>query len=169
MRTKDFSAQLTPQQVTRFWAYVQRGAACWVWQRSRARSGYGQFSVNRDGVSITWTVHRLAYELTYGAIPQGLFVLHRCDNRACCNPTHLFIGTQADNVRDMVAKKRGAGRGGRNTNTKLTPADVLTIRARYTAGRTGNGAALASEFGVSRQLIWQIATKKLWGEMQEAH
>jgi hypothetical protein len=88
-----------------FWSRVDRTAGesgCWLWSGSLGTGGYGlcghQKRVKRS--------HRIAWELTHGPIPDGMVVCHRCDNPPCCNPAHLFLGTLADNVRDMVAKGR---------------------------------------------------------------
>lgn len=87
----------------RFWANVKRGNSdeCWEWQRSTS-DGYGHMTYEKRYI----IAHRAAYEFTYGAIPDGLFVLHRCDNRRCCNPDHLWLGTNRDNVLDSVSKGR---------------------------------------------------------------
>ena len=79
---------------------VQEPDACWEWQGTRFPSGYGHFSHNRYA-------HRLVWELTYGPVPKGAGVCHTCDNPPCCNPDHLFLGTQKDNVADMLHKGRG--------------------------------------------------------------
>lgn len=105
-----------PQSITppipihsdRFWSKVDRtGTGCWLWLASLTGAGYGQFWLNgrREGA------HRVAWELTYGPIPDGLLVCHDCpdgDNPRCVNPAHLFLGTTKDNADDMVAKGRGA-------------------------------------------------------------
>ncbi len=104
--------------------------------------------------------HRVSYKLHKGQIPHGMNVLHKCDVTYCVNPDHLFVGTQADNVRDMDAKGRrksvpilGAGNG----NSKLTD-DVA--KAIYDDPRSQRKVAEA--FGVSQRLVWNIKHKKTW-------
>lgn len=82
---------------------------CWNWKLSKDSFGYGRLKVQlgaRDKFRFS-SVHRYSYEVFTGEIPAGMNVLHKCDNRACCNPIHLFIGSQQDNMRDMHAKGRG--------------------------------------------------------------
>lgn len=89
----------------RFWARVDRSSApeaCWPWTTRVGRFGYGRLSVDRRQVH----AHRVAFELSGGSIPDGFYVLHRCDNPPCCNPAHLFVGTHADNMRDRHQKGR---------------------------------------------------------------
>lgn len=132
----------------RFWAAVKKASPdeCWEWQKSTVPAGYGQIQHNGKNR----TAHRVSWELHHGEIPEGMHVLHRCDNRACVNPSHLFLGTHLDNVRDMVKK-------GRN-NRKLTPAQVREIRSI-----TGKPhVEIAKQFGVSRSLIGQIRQGTAW-------
>jgi hypothetical protein len=108
--------------------------------------------------------HRRAWELARGPIPEGMSVLHRCDNRICVEPTHLFLGDAADNMRDMAAKGRAAGsrrRGERHPMVKLSDEQVRTIRARCVRhGRYGNSRWLAEEFGVSLTTVQNIVVGK---------
>lgn len=88
--------------------YVETGAAtdCWLWIGSTDPGGYGRAKLSINGKREVESSHRLAWRHHHGDIPVGGCVLHRCDNRRCCNPGHLFLGTQADNVNDMIAKGR---------------------------------------------------------------
>ena len=77
---------------------------CWTWTRATNKAGYGKIG-SGEGAG-TLATHRVSWELTNGPVPDGLFVLHRCDNPPCCNPAHLFLGTSRDNTLDMIAKGR---------------------------------------------------------------
>jgi hypothetical protein len=146
---------------TRLWSRTERlDSGCLVWTGYRGPLGYGEMGDGRKSVR----VHRVAYELTYGPIPEGMFVCHRCDNPPCVEPTHLFLGTPKDNVDDMVAKGREA-RGAMLPHTRLTEAQVAEIRQRYVprfgppkrGGRRSNAAELAEEYGVGVTYIRNIA------------
>lgn len=148
---------------TRFWAKVDRRGgpgACWPWMASRNGWGYGDFKNGRRG----HRAHRLAWELTHGPIPDGLFVCHRCDVPACCNPAHLFLGTPLDNVRDMDAKgrdRRIGPLGERAGAAVLTAPQVRAIRARYDGGDT-NISRLARDYGVHRRTIQRVVRHQRW-------
>jgi len=141
---------------------VTQPTACWEWNGRRRATGYGVF----DGKG----AHRFSYTVHVGPIPDGLHVLHRCDNPPCVNPDHLWLGTQADNMRDMREKGRdnrtARSRGEAHHAAKLTAGQVADIRARFIAGinasRRGNSAALAEAFGVTQATIQNIARRKAW-------
>jgi hypothetical protein len=130
----------------RFWAKVAIGDGCWEWEGARER-GYGLFWA--DGRLVR--AHRWAWEERNGLVPAGMLVLHRCDNRPCVNPEHLFLGTNADNNRDMQEKGRHPGR-------KLTPADVEAVYGLLAAGQ--RRAAIAARFGVHPSAISRIASRQ---------
>lgn len=91
----------------RFWDKTDRRGRCWLWLAARDRKGYGKFGVGTLGHDRrVESAHRVAWELTRGPIPGGMYVLHHCDNPWCVNPDHLWLGTRADNAADMVAKGR---------------------------------------------------------------
>lgn len=127
------------------------------------KTGYGAFRVNGETVR----AHRVAWELTHGPIANGLCVLHRCDNRRCCNPEHLFLGTYADNYADMAEKGRQSRhsrpRGTQHGNAKLNPEAVRAIRVSYAANsRYGALMALARKYGVSLKTIDNVVKRTVW-------
>lgn len=90
----------------RFWAKVAKSDSCWNWTGSLAGSGYGYLHIGDKVERKPRTAHRVSWEIHNGPIPEGLWVLHKCDNRKCVNPEHLFIGDRVDNMRDCAAKGR---------------------------------------------------------------
>jgi hypothetical protein len=142
---------------TRFMEKVEKTSSCWEWTAGKDPYGYGRFY---DGKHVG--AHRVAWELFKGPIPQGLCVLHHCDNPSCVNPDHLFLGTRVDNARDRDRKNR-TSRGERNGKAKLTKKQVLEIRARIASGETRR--SVAKDFNICRQTIDNIANKKVWGHV----
>ncbi len=146
----------------RFWECVVQRDGCWGWAGSKDQNGYGKIGEGgRGGRDLL--AHRVSWELSHGPIPNGLCVLHRCDNPECVNPLHLFLGTQTDNNADMHAKGRGSGGrfyGSAHPNAKLDEAAVREIRqARAEGARL---ATLAKRFGVLESTISHIARGKGW-------
>jgi hypothetical protein len=141
----------------RFWAKVQKSDGCWLWQASVRWDGYGQF---RLSTHVLEKAHRVAWLLVRGPIPDGKAVCHRCDDPACVRPDHLFLGTQAENIADMVAKGRGA-RGAMLPVSRLNPEAVRSIRERYAMGGV-EYQDLARLFGVSRRTIGDAVQRRTW-------
>jgi hypothetical protein len=137
---------------------VQKGNGCWEWLGGRQSGGYGTFTAYpRRSVK----AHRFAYELAVGPIPPGLYVCHRCDNRGCVNPAHLFLGTHQDNMDDRTRKGRGWNPSGEaNPRAKLTYARADQIRRRRREGLKLR--ELEAEFGLSRATIDRVVAGKAW-------
>jgi len=124
---------------------------CWVWRNARR---YGKIEVNYKTVS----VHRLAYEHWNGPIPEGMYVCHVCDNKACVNPAHLYLGTAADNAADAAAKGFYDHKPGEENNgAKLTTEQVLAIRADMRTQKV-----IATAYGVDPSTISHIKRRKRW-------
>lgn len=132
---------------------TESGCICWTGRRNRG--GYGQIRVGKRLIS----AHRVAWELANGEVPDGLGVLHRCDVRNCINTEHHFLGTHADNMADMVAKKRHQF-GERHHWALLSNADAITISERLSSGAAVS--ALASEYNVSRGVVHSIQRGISW-------
>jgi hypothetical protein len=120
------------------------------------KQGYGRISINDKH----YGVHRVSYELTYGPIPKGMIICHTCDNPACCNPLHLFLGNIADNNNDRDMKNRQV-RGFLNGRSKLTSNDIVTIRKLYD-GKTHTYKSLGIKYGVSTHTIYSIIQRITW-------
>ena len=151
----------------RFWEKVQtaRDGECWTWKGGGNEKGYGLFYFNGR----TKGAHRVSWILTNGEIPNGMQVLHRCDNPSCVNPSHLFLGTAKDNTADAIAKGRypqitapgiNRARGERNGQCKLTADEVKSIREI-----SGTRAQLAIKFNVSESTIGNIKRRRKWAHI----
>lgn len=159
-----------PDTINRFWQKVNKTDNCWLWTASKRHKGYGAFVwADDEGRIIQGRAHRFAWIILVGAIPRGMMVLHKCDNPACVNPAHLFLGTNQDNVNDMMRKGRHVNggtyrpgnyeRGERHRNAKLTTVQVLAIRQDaemlpYTQ--------LAAKYNLTVGHIHRIVTRKAW-------
>jgi hypothetical protein len=148
----------------RFWSKVdQRGIdECWPWMAGRHGQGYGMFYLapkNRKA-------HRIAWEFARSPIPPGMCVCHACDHPWCCNPAHLFLGTQADNVHDMCSKHRlVAPRGEQQNSAKLTDQIVREARVLYAAGGV-TLQELGHRYGVTKAVMHKAVKRIYWGHVQ---
>ena len=124
---------------------------CWVWLRDSMKSGYGRVVYRGK----PWMAHRVSYEIANGSIPSGHYVCHHCDNPCCVNPSHLFVGTQQDNMRDAQQKNRRSV-GEQHPNSKLTTRDVSEIRDELASGM--RQVDIAAAHGVRQSIISEIKT-----------
>jgi hypothetical protein len=141
-----------------FEARVEKDEAtgCWNWKLARDRDGYGLYGRKTGG---SGRAHRGAWEAVSGPIAKGLSACHRCDNPSCINPAHLFLGTQADNIRDKVEKGRTA-KGSSNGAAKFSEHDVSIIKMLLELGV--RQCRLVSLYGVSRSIICDISRGRRW-------
>lgn len=159
---------LDDKAADRFEGHIKIGAddECWPWLLSGV-DGYGQFCMRRPGYKkyYPYRAHRVAYTLWVGDIPPGMLVCHTCDNKACCNPNHLFLGTHADNSKDRDEKGRakpGHVPGEKNGRSKLTSEDVMTIRAERAKSIPTPFKVLAGRYPASEQAIKMAAYRITW-------
>lgn len=131
---------------------------CWLWEGCRV-GGYGTIYYNKKNRY----VHRLAYEVFKGEIPEGLYVCHTCDVRHCVNPEHLFLGTPKENTKD-AAKKGRMPRGARHHNSKLDANRVREIRKRHLAGESQR--ALAKEYKVASTIVHYLVHNRTWDHIK---
>jgi hypothetical protein len=163
----------------RFWSKVNKTSACWEWTGSVRPDGYGQ--INVEGRPLV--AHRVAWQLEIGAIPEGMYICHHCDNRKCVRVDHLFTGTHTDNMADAAAKGRMPGTvdasklprgddhytrrmpelratGERNGHAKLTWGQVDSIRAMRRDGALLKD--ICREFGLGKGHVSEICNGKKW-------
>jgi hypothetical protein len=135
---------------------------CWEYNRCRTKLGYGRIF---DGERVV-SAHRYSWIAHFGPIPDGLVVCHKCDNPPCCNPEHLFIGTRADNSRDMHRKGRSAGGqkhpplGESHHSSKLTRSLVVSAREWFDSGVSRR--EISERLGVGRSAVDRIINRKIW-------
>lgn len=130
---------------------------CWEYKEYRNQDGYGVITGDGDRKLLT---HRVAFMSKNGKIPDGMRILHKCDNPPCCNPSHLILGTQADNIKDMHDKGRAVALNGeKHHKSKLKEQDVITIRKEY---GVKDRFQLSKEYGVHHNTIMWIVQRKTW-------
>ncbi len=177
---------LTESDKSRFWEKVDKSGKCWIWNAARFHNGYGTFSLHTK----TTLAHRVSFLIANGSIPNGMCVLHKCDVKNCVRPSHLFIGTMADNMRDRDMKGRQA-KGDRNGlrlhpesrpyglrnghytkpectprgvnagNAKLTDEKVEALRLEYRAGGISQDK-LAAKYGICQSVTSGIILRQRW-------
>ncbi len=150
------SAKENAHQESDFDRLTELSDGCWNWKGTTREDGYGEFFI----AGKRYRAHRYAYERAYGAIAEGLFICHRCDNRACVRPDHLFCGTQLDNMQDMSAKGRHGGpnlRGEAHPGAKITALIAEKIRSDPRVAK-----AVAAEHQISTSTVWAIRSGRLW-------
>jgi hypothetical protein len=136
----------------RFWSKVNKTEGCWLWEACVNSWGYGQFKLNGKQKQ----AQRVSWMLNFGPIPEGMEVLHKCDNPPCVRPDHLFLGSQDDNMKDKNYKNRQAF-GERQGSAKLTEDQIRLIRVSNKSSIT-----LGLEYNVSESTIVRIKSRKTW-------
>lgn len=145
--------------------YIKRIESCWVWTGYKNQHGYGRIT-NDEGKQVR--AHRYLYETFKGKIPKGMCVLHTCDNRACVNPEHLFLGDRKDNADDMTNKGRNGYKtfyGQSHHNSKLTKEQVVEMRNLWEKGGVYQ-SQLAKKYGVTQQVVSKVVNFKAWKTLE---
>lgn len=156
----------TSEDYSLFMSKVQPepNTGCWFWDKSLNPAGYGKIVFNGLSGKI-WLAHRASYELFKGEIPKGLHVLHKCDQPACVNPDHLWLGTNEENIQDRINKGRSFRSVGELAGmSKLKLFQVLEIREKYKKGNITQ-RTLAKEYNVHCSAICNIVTNKAWVDL----
>ena len=148
---------MDPKAYRRFMAKVQQSSGCWEWMAVKNRDGYGRIRVNGRMI----LAHRLTYTHFIGEIPEGMVIMHTCNNPGCVNPGHLRIGTQAENIAYCIASGRRA-KGERNGAVKLTTTDIVYIRTSY--GKLSQ-RELAETVGVDPSMVSRIIRGEKWAHV----
>lgn len=152
----------TPSTMERFLNFVDTSGDCWIWVGTTVDHGYGQFSYGEKKVS----AHRMSYQLFKEDFDPTFCVCHICDNPSCVRPSHLFLGTQQENIDDMFTKGRESDRkGAAHPNAKLTNAGANTILSLYKEGISYHD--LANRFGVSYSVVWKLINGKTWNHLEK--
>lgn len=168
---RDLAKIRRPLEV-RFWEKVAQtddADSCWEWVGSRDKNGYGRFGV---GSPIrTRFAHRVSYEIHYGAIADGLYVCHACDNPSCVRPAHLFAGAPIVNTRDMITKGRQRHPGRKGVlapKAKLSDDAVREARRRFALDSSyGQSSALARDFGISPAAMSALLLRRSWSHVED--
>ncbi len=146
-----------------FWAKVDKSGICWEWTAAKSPVGYGLYGSGAFGERLA---HRESWRICHGNLPDGMHVLHRCDNPSCVNPNHLFLGKHADNMLDMKKKSRRKNicAGEKNGRAKLNYEKAQEIRKVYSQGRSQQ--SIADQYGISQQQISKVVRNITFTEPQ---
>lgn len=145
--------------------YIEKNNyGCWGWNGAMNKWGYAHVRIGGRDANVSYNAHRVAYLVYKGDIPKGLVVCHSCDNRQCCNPEHLFVGTHLDNTRDMISKKRERYLKGSECPWALfKDYHILTILDFFRGGM--NAGEIARIFNTTRGQIQEIKSGRKWGHI----
>ncbi len=149
-----------------FWSKVKKSDGCWEWTGATGTGGYGALYLTKEGMQ---RAHRIAFELTYGDIDSGLAICHKCDNRICVRPDHLFQGTIAENNADMDQKGRRKAQGSpgiKNPRARLSEDEVRDIRRLYASGGFSQ-QEIAEMYDVKQVAISRITRKTAWSSLKD--
>jgi hypothetical protein len=152
---RNHQEKLPPEDI--FWSNLNKlgDKDCWIYTKCISTAGYGRIQIKRKFIA----AHRFSYQLHFGEIPDGMFVCHHCDNPPCCNPSHLFLGTCADNNNDMASKYRN-DKGEDHWNNKLNERQVLEIRSLIKNGHPIS--VIAKKYGVHVNTVYDIRNNRIW-------
>lgn len=151
----------------RFWSKVEKTDSCWLWKAGKDWDGYGIHHMPRgSGFPRSNRAHRFSWELAHGRSPGKALVCHTCDNPACVNPAHLFLGTAKENFHDCLSKGRYSPKGSGNAAAKLTEEDVVRIRNLFASGGWSQ-QGIADIFGVKQTAISNIVHRRTWAHVPD--
>lgn len=155
--------KLNEKDIERFWRGVDKRGQdeCWEWQKCRTKGGYGVMNVRRKILHC----NRIGWTIENGRIPDGMIICHKCDNPSCCNPNHLFVGTDLDNCRDREMKGRGHDRTGGNHGRATTNEHaVILMRQIYSSGKYTH-KKIAEMFKIKHSAVSDIMLRRCWNHI----
>ena len=154
-----YTRNITGSEEDWFWSQVNKTETCWNWKGKVFPEGYGAFTprIDHDRKCLIASAHRYSFYKANGEIPKGMVICHKCDNRLCVRPDHLFLGTHQENALDMLRK-------GRSKNTHFTETDIIEIRRKYASGQHGY-VSLGREYKVNQATIHAIVNRRAWSHV----